>query len=321
MRCLALAEAWQDAGGTTCLAAAELPSALVSRVSREGVYLNTIHSTPGSSDDALETIAEAKRSKAEWVVVDGDRFQTDFMESLRAVGIRVLLIDDFAARESFPADLVVNPNLGQDGEPYRARGATGLLIGTAYTLMRREFRQKSGTKEVRGVGNRILVTLGGSDPENLTPRIATALAECSDLEITIIAGAAYSQPDELRSLSARNLQVVFNTSNMSKFMKNSDQAIIAAGGTLWELLSTGCAVLSYSRNTVQARVVQTLSRWGVAVDMGETCNFNPAKLVESVEGLVNSHPERERMTSHGRILVDGLGASRVVQAMQQSGAQ
>jgi spore coat polysaccharide biosynthesis predicted glycosyltransferase SpsG len=108
---------------------------------------------------------------------------------------------------------------------------------------------------------------------------------------------------------------------MSKFMKDSDQAIIAAGGTLWELLCMGCAVLSYSRNTVQARVVQALSRRGVAVDMGETCDFNPAKLVQSVEGLVNSCPVRERMTRLGRTLVDGLGAGRVVEAMLQLGAQ
>jgi spore coat polysaccharide biosynthesis predicted glycosyltransferase SpsG len=39
---------------------------------------------------------------------------------------------------------------------------------------------------------------------------------------------------------------------MTQLMKDSDQAIMALGGALGELLSMGWAVLSYSRNMVQA---------------------------------------------------------------------
>jgi UDP-2,4-diacetamido-2,4,6-trideoxy-beta-L-altropyranose hydrolase len=317
MRCLALAQAWEDAGGTVSLAAAELPDALLPRVAAEGVSLSRVHATPGGPEDAGETVAQAHRLRADWVVIDGDRFRTGFLKTVRAAGFRVLLIDDFADRESFPADLIVNPNLDDDGEPYRKRGATAsLLMGPSYVLLRREFRQRVEKRELRHRGNRILVTLGGSDPENLTPKVAGALAHCSALDITVIAGPGYDRSDELRKLSRSNLRVVFNPPNIAQIMKDSDQAIIAAGGTLWELLSMGCAVLSYSRNIVQASVVQVLSHRGVVVDMGETRNFDPAKLVVSVKDLVESPNGHERMTSLGRTLVDGLGTTRVVEAAQ-----
>lgn len=324
MRCLALAEAWQDAGGGASLAVAELPDALSPRVTAEGVTLSRIHATPGGPEDANATVAQAQRLKADWVAIDGDRFGSDFLETLRAAGFRILLIDDFVARESFPADLIVNPNLDDDEEPYRKRGATArLLMGPSCILLRREFRQGTEKRGFCQTGNRILVTLGGSDPENLTPKIADALAHCSDLEVTAIAGAGCdkAKADELRKLEASNLRVVFNPSNMVQLMKDSDQAIIAAGGTLWELLSMGCAVLSYSRNIVQARVVQVLSHRGVAVDMGETCHFDPAKLLASVKDLAELRAARERMTNLGCALVDGKGAARVVEAMRTSGAQ
>ena len=148
MRCLALAQAWQDAGGTVNLAVAELPDALSPRVTAEGVSLSRIHATPGGSEDAAETVAQAHRLSADWVVIDGDRFGSDFLEKVRAAGFRVLLIDDFADRESFPADLIVNPDL-DDGEPYRKRGATArLLMGPSYVLLRREFRQETDNKEI-----------------------------------------------------------------------------------------------------------------------------------------------------------------------------
>jgi UDP-2,4-diacetamido-2,4,6-trideoxy-beta-L-altropyranose hydrolase len=322
VRCLALAQAWQDAGGTVSLVVAELPDALLPRMTAEGVSLSRVHAIPGSPDDAGETVAQARRLRADWVVIDGDRFGPDFLETVRAAGFRVLLIDDFADRESFPADLIVNPNLDDNGEPYRKRGATArLLMGPSYVLLRREFKQGVKKREIRQTGNRILVTLGGSDPENLTPKIADALARCSDLEVTAIAGPGYDNVDELRKRNASNLRVVFNPPSIAQFMNGSDQAIIAAGGTLWELLSMGCAVLSYSRNIVQMRVVQVLSHRGAVVDMGETRHFEPAKLVVSVKELVDSRQARERMTTLGRTLVDGLGATRVVEAVQQSEGQ
>jgi spore coat polysaccharide biosynthesis predicted glycosyltransferase SpsG len=314
MRCVALAQAWQDGGGTVFLAAAELPDPLFPRLSAEAVSLLRVQATPGSPDDARETVAQAYRLKADWVVIDGDRFGSDFLEIVRIAGYRVILIDDFADRESFPADLIVNPNLDDDGEPYRKRGATArLLMGPPYVLLRREFRQAAATRQIRQSGNKILVTLGGSDPENLAPKIADVLACCSDLDVTVIAGPGYIKGDQLRKLSSNNLKVVFNPANIAELMKDSDQAIIAAGGTLWELLSMGCAVLSYSRNTVQERVVQSLSHRGVVVDMGETRHFDPAKLVASVKELVDSPMTRDRMTTLGSKLVDGLGTTRVVE--------
>ena len=321
MRCLALAEAWQDAGGTANLAVAELPDALSSRVTAGGVSLTSFDMTPGSPEDAAATVTLAQRLRADWVAIDGDRFGSDFLETVRAAGFRVLLIDDFANRKSSPANLIVNPNLDEDETPYRKPGATArLLMGPSYILLRREFRQGMEKREPRQTGNRILVTLGGSDPEDLTPKIANALADCSDLEVTVIAGAGYEKADELRKLKASNLRVVFNPSNMVQLMKDSDQAVISAGGTLWELLSMGCAVLSYSRNTVQVSVVEALSHRGVVVDMGETRHFGPAKLLASVEGLVESRAARERMANLGRALVDGMGAARVVEVVQTLGA-
>jgi len=322
MRSLAVAEAWQDAGGVASFAVAELPEGLLPRVSAEGASLRRVHAAPGSVEDARETVAEAHRLSADWVMIDGDRFRSDYLATVRAAGFRVLLIDDFADRESFPADLIVNPNLDDDEEPYRRRGATArLLLGPSYVLLRREFRQTAEKKEIRQTGNRILVSLGGSDPENLTPKIADSLAHRSDLDLTVIAGAGYDQLAQLRKLKASNLRIVFNPRNIAQFMKNSDQAIIAAGGTLWELLFMGCAVLSYSRNTVQARVVQDLSHRGVVVDMGETRHFDPAKLAVSVKELVDSPVRRDRMTNLGRTLVDGLGAIRVVERAQRSEVQ
>ena len=50
------------------------------------------------------------------------------------------------------------------------------------------------------------------------------------------------------------------------------------------------------------------------IDMGATRHFDPAKLAASVKELVDSHLARERMATLGRMLVDGMGTTRVVEA-------
>lgn len=322
MRCLALAHAWQDAGGQASFAVGEMPDALAVRFISECGELLRIEAIPGSPKDAEETVTQARRLQAEWVVVDGDRFRSDFLANIQAGGFRVLLVDDFADRDSFPADLIVNPNSGVDEHMYRKRAFGGpLLSGERYVLLRREFRRSVERMEFREESPRILVTLGGSDPENMAPRIAEALQSWSKLQITVVAGPGYDKLSELQKMETINLRVVHNASNIKELMRNSDLAVIAAGGTVWELLNVGCVVLSYSRNPVQARVVRDLANRGVVVDMGSTRNFEPVKLLASMREIVSVPGRCQLVASLGQALVDGLGATRVVEEMMRSGVR
>jgi UDP-2,4-diacetamido-2,4,6-trideoxy-beta-L-altropyranose hydrolase len=322
MRCLALAQAWQDRGGTAAFAAAELPDALAPRLTAENLGVCRIEATAGDLEDARETIAEARRIEANWVVIDGDRFGSEYLESIRAAGFRVLLVDDFATRKSYPVDLIANPNLDADEGPYRKQGTrASVCVGVSYVLLRREFRQAGVNRKIRPEGNRILVTLGGSDPDHLTGRIVAALAACSSLEVTAVVGAGFDRGEEWQALPPGQVRVVRNAANMALLARDADVAIISAGGTLWELLAMGCAILSYSRNIVQKRAVEALSARRMAVNLGEARNFDAVQLVAQVQEVAASRAAREQMCRLGRGLVDGLGATRIVEAMQDWGAR
>jgi len=320
MRCLALAQAWQDRGGEVHWVASELPGALADRLTVEKISLTSISVRPGSPEDAAATIAESRRVGVSWVVIDGERFGSDFLGFVHVAGLVVLLIDDFADRQEFPVNLIVNPNLRVNLEAYRARSEDGIVLaGPQYCLLRREFRET--LQRSRGGGNRVLVSLGGSDPDNLTPRIAAALAAQGNLQLTLAVGPASPVTDRFRQLSAPNVRVIDDVKNMAELAAECDMAVIAAGGTLWEMLAVGCPVLSYARNTLQKNVVQLLAQDGVIIDMGETEHFDPEALALELVRLSTSDSAREKMAKVGRRLVDGTGAVRVVAAMLQSGVR
>ncbi len=317
MRCLALAQAWQDAGREATVVAAEMPDSLLIRLGENKIPVLRIGSASGSPEDAGSFLGHASQLEPAWIVIDGDRFGSDYLQSIHASGSRVLLVDDYADRPAFSADVIVNPNFGADPERYRNRGYRApVLTGPRYALLRREFRRPL-QRQVRERGNRILVTLGGSDPEDLTSQIAGALASCSDLNVTIVAGSAYANKSQLIAQTGSRTKLLFDSNNMRELMMDADIAITIAGGTLWELLSLGCAALSYARTTGGAYLVTCLAQRGMIVDMGEISRFDAGVIAPAVREIAGSISARQRMASQGQALVDGLGASRIVEMIHQ----
>lgn len=315
MRCMALAQAWQDAGGSAAFALAQVPEELLPRLHSQGFETIALPVAAGSSEDARATGAHARQMGAQWAVVDGDQFTSAFAAELKPCGQRIALLDDYGQRERYDVDLVVNPNFETEEEVYRRGGCRGTVVtGSEYVLLRREFRRHE-ERSVRRGGNRVLVTLGGSDPENLTPRVIEALARSGDLKITIVAGAGYR--DRLPMLAGQNVVVKFNVIDMPAEMREADMAIAMAGGTVWELLHMGCVVVSYARNAALERMVAKLDERKVLVNMGSLQSFNADALAATVRRVAGSIELRMQMGEAGRHLVDGRGAERVVQAMQR----
>ena len=83
----------------------------------------------------------------------------------------------------------------------RRESYTRLLLGPSYAMLRREFQaMREWRREIPAVGRTLLITMGGSDPDNFTLRLIKALAEISlpDLEITVVAGGSNPQLADLR---------------------------------------------------------------------------------------------------------------------------
>ena len=321
MRCLALAQAWMDRGGEVTFIASELPESLARRLTSEGIEIVRLSALPGSAEDARQTAEHARERGAEWVVVDGYRFNYEFQRKLRDRGCKVLLVDDYGQAGACCAEVILDQNLQTDETFYQPREPnTRTLLGTRYALLRREFSRGGGRRDVAAVGRKVLVTLGGSDPDNFSLRVLEGLQQVrvKGLELTVVVGSTNPHVESLGSAVSRfgNAgRMLFDVPDMTESMAWADMAVIAAGGTLWELLCRGCPVLSYARNSVQARVISELGRQGIVRDMGTVDLFSAEGLAPAIETLAESPDERRRMSLAGQTLVDGGGARQVCRAL------
>jgi UDP-2,4-diacetamido-2,4,6-trideoxy-beta-L-altropyranose hydrolase len=323
MRCLALAKAWQSGGGTVCCTMAESIPALENRLTREGIVLKQIDAEAGTTADLEMTVAEARLAKAARLVVDGYRFGPDYLRQLRAAGIPVLFLDDDGRFEFYTADVVLNQNISANADMYLNRESfTQLLLGSQFALLRPEFLAESRTREHPEGACKVLVTMGGSDPNNVTRKVLLALSRTrTDLETTIVLGSGYSQASELRSLVKQlslNICVEQNPEDMAPLMRWADVAISGAGGTCWELGYSGLPSIVIALSRDQQGIARGLAENGIAVSLGWHANLSEERIGEALSSLLVDREGRREMSERGRELVDGQGAARVVRFLKNS---
>lgn len=322
MRCLALAQAWRDAGGRVVFAMAGTTSAIRGRVADEAGEIVEITSAPGTAEDARQTIAAARAQRAEWLVIDGYHFGTEFQCALKDSGFKVLVVDDYGHARHYFADLVLNQNVFASESMYSNRDSnTLLLLGPRYCLLRREFAAwRAWKREVPPMGRRLLVTMGGSDPANVTTKVIDALRliDLNELETIIIVGGSNPHPEfvQLPNCAGRRIRVLRDVTNIAELMAWADVAVSSAGTTCWELcfLSLPSLLVDVAEN--QTASARELARRGCAIHLGNAKDFSPEQAAIQLTKLLTSEQARHDLSARCHELVDGRGAERVVSSMR-----
>src|SRR5579862_244370 len=317
MRCLALAQAWQDAGGRAIFAMAESTQSIEGRLRREGFDVAPVAGPVGSAADAEATAFLAQQQGSLWVVVDGYQFGAEYQSALMDRRLKVLFIDDNGHARHYSADLVLNQNAHAEESLYSTRDAsTRLLLGPRFALLRDEFKPwREWRRDIPPLARRVLVTMGGSDPNNVTERVVDAILSAGDFEVTIVAGGSNPHLSALRELVgsfSRAVRLVENTSSMPKLLAEADVAVAGAGTTTWEMCFLGLPALLIIVADNQQGVAGELGKRGIMVNLGDASGVSQDTIATHLRSLAQSPRVRQEMSARERDLVDGRGAERVV---------
>jgi len=322
MRCLALAQAWQDSGGDVVFAMAQPMPSMRDRLLSDGVSVDSIEAVPGSREDAACVAELARQRGVAWVVVDGYHFDARYQRELKAAGMQVLFVDDNGQASPYAADIVLNQNANARPDLYQKRAPyTRLLLGSSYVLLRKEFKPwRDWVREIPDLGRKILITMGGSDPDNVTLKAIHALtqAKVQGLEAAVVVGRGNPHLESIEQMVSKDglsIRLHRDVTDMPKLIAWADMVLAAAGGTLWELLFMGCPVLSFARNDVQRAIVSELAAQGVVQDLGHPEKSDSASIGAAIAELGRSPGQRRRMSQLGRKCIDGRGAERICELL------
>jgi spore coat polysaccharide biosynthesis predicted glycosyltransferase SpsG len=196
-----------------------------------------------------------------------------------------------------------------------------VLLGSQYALLRREFLNTNAVRaDVPKIAERVLVTLGGGDAENVTLDVVEALNEVTgvNLRVTVVVGASNPNKDALQSAAERsvhNATIVSDVRNMPALMNEADLAITAGGGTCYELAFMGVPMFLITTAGNHERAVKAFASGNAAFAVGWFHTLSKESLAASLQTVVSDHALRRRLVTNARNMVDGKGAERVVEAM------
>jgi UDP-2,4-diacetamido-2,4,6-trideoxy-beta-L-altropyranose hydrolase len=327
MRCLSLAEGWQKAGGKAVFVMAESMPSLDARLKYRNVDFVKIKTKPGSFDDSFKTVQLAEKLSASWIVLDGYNFDSAYQKTIKNSTKSLLTIDDMGRMDHYYADIVVNQNLHADKSKYTSKeGYTSLLLGTTYVLLRQDFSRWQGWKKtVHKNAKNILITLGGSDENNMTKTVIEAIQiiNSDDLKVVVVVpnNAYYEELETLVKHSTIDICLKKNVTTMADLMAWADIAVSAGGTSTWELAFMGVPMITIAIADNQLQVVDELSKVGVAVNLGWYKKITLPVLVSEILKLINDYDKRAAMSKKGRMIVDGKGVERVLAEMEKYASQ
>jgi UDP-2,4-diacetamido-2,4,6-trideoxy-beta-L-altropyranose hydrolase len=317
MRCMALAQAWQEEGGTSHFVSGSVAPTLDARLRAEGMGTSRLDVAPGGAADAAQTISLAREMEVAWVVVDGYQFDASYQRAIKEAGLRLLFLDDYGHATHYYADLVLNQNIHANPSLYTRREPdTALLLGTRYALLRREFQPWRGwQRKIPPVARRVLVTLGGADPNNLTLKViqALGLVKADSLEAVVVVGGNNPHHGELQAAtrhSSFTIRLERNVTNMASLMAWADVAVSAGGSTCWELAFLGLPSIVLALVDNQDAIAKGLYNAGVVTSLDRQGDVMVLEMSNKLEKLIQRKAARAKMCDLGQKLVDGLGAHR-----------
>lgn len=321
MRMLALAQAWMERGGSVSLASITCPEPLVDRLHKEGVNWIQLESTDlGSEADANESIRIAKDLNSSWLVLDGYHFSYEYQFTVHESGLKIMVMDDYGHCERWCADLIVNQNLDSEFERTYSNDLEGSvnLLGSKYCLLRREFLTPQPQKKEWKRIERLLVSLGGSDPHYATGATLELLnSACArSLDIRVVSGVDNSHIENLRNFSSHhNIEILTNVTDMPAQFEWADGIVSAGGSTCWEWLHAGLpgAIVTVAGNQLPIVKALTESR-RAALSLGWFSDLGSEMLRHNLRGWLND-PVSQIDGLVLKSLIDDSGSVRVAAAL------
>lgn len=181
------------------------------------------------------------------LIFDNYDLDASYEKHFRPYVKKILVIDDLANRPH-DCDVLVDQTYGRKPEDYSSLvpDMCEILTGSDYALLSPDFIKirpqalvkRENTSEIK----RILISMGGSDPNNYTIKVLKMIQEAGfEGTIDVVLGFTAPHLKEVREFAGTLLnQVIFHKNpNMAQLIYDADLAVGASGTSIWERCCLG----------------------------------------------------------------------------------
>jgi len=216
----------------------------------------------------------------------------EYVETLAKLVPRVVNFEDLGDG-TIHADAVINALYEHSDPP------SNHYFGFKYFCLRNEFRYATPRSAIPSV-NRIMISFGGTDENDLTTKTLRALAELDQsVHIDVVLGLGYTAPEALESIIAKypdhiTVELDQNIDSMAEHMQAADLLVTSNGRTLYEAGSLNVPVISIAQNQRELRHPYAHISRGIIL-LGQANYVSEENLRMAVEDYITDGEQRETM--------------------------
>lgn len=235
----------------------------------------------------------------------------EYLDKLRQSGLVVCVITDSSYYQSFNSELIVNGNPNQDEFSYFGELGT-YMTGPDYFLMGPEYAHYDA--DVKSADFDVLLTLGGSDHNNLIFTLLQILENAHEVEsMIIITSKATGYYEELVKVVKKiplKVELLSDIPSLAPYWSKAGLAITAGGNTLFERIASSTPGATLCQLTRQQEIAEKFEEMGVNYNLGYGPEISETRLADRLFDFLDDHDNHHQQKEKARSVVDGRGLER-----------
>ena len=251
------------------------------------------------------------------ILIDSYLADSPLYERISTLAKMPVYMDD-NKRLDYPEGIVVNGGILAEELGYPEKDGLIYLLGSRFSISRKIF-WRAPRKEIREQIKTIMLTFGGDDSKNMTPKILKFLIEnYQEAAKKVMIGRGFNNQniEEIERLKDYRTELVFypDAERMEHVMAESDIAISAGGQTLYELAGVGVPAIVIAVAENQLNNIHGWQKIGCIEYAGW---YDDKDLFGHIGDILKdlNYKKRKAFSDRCRKIVDGQGAKRVVEGI------
>ena len=312
-RCLTLARSLRDREGIGCIFAVNgsLEAAdAIKQAGFEAVLLPHAGNAP-----AFATLVAAK--KPDILIADARENLARPLLARVAANVAVVAVIDDGSDRRFAATHAYYPPVPQATALVWNGAQTVVRTGWEWSLLGFDPASAAGVKHAPGAKPTVIVSMGGSDPLDLTRLAASGLAKITNpFNARFVIGPGFRNAQSLaRDIAAMapNFEIVRGATDLSKEFAAADLAVVSFGVTAYELAAFGVPALYLPLNDDHAASARAFEQGGMGKILGLGRAVRAEDIARAMWRLLVDEQLRRDMRAAGLSKVDGRAAIRIAE--------
>jgi len=260
------------------------------------------------------------KNKISTLILDVRQYGESLSKKLKTNNNKIILIDDVWSNRIY-SDVFFNSTNVKTRNNYKIiNNDAKILLGTKYWIIDKNYKKyKKHSYKISSKSKlNVVISMGGSDPKNLTHLLLQSLKNRNDVSIKAIIGPVNKNFSKLKTLikNTDNISILRSPKNIFQIFSKADLVFSNGGNTLFELIALRIPTIAIPAFTHEEHYVKKFSTNNCIIKFSLK-QKNTKNINEVINNFKCDQKLQKQLYDATRNIIDGNGLKRTVKIISK----